>query len=53
MPDAGASRKRQIQVTPGPFGDTIVSGVAGAPIAQASERFLEDFALLSSRDGGY
>ena len=26
MPDAGASRKRQIQVTPGPFNDATASG---------------------------
>jgi hypothetical protein len=45
MPDAGASRKRQIQVTPGPFSDAIASGAARAPIAQAHDGFSRAFAI--------
>src|SRR5436853_7786157 len=35
MPDAGASRKRQIQVTPGPFSDVVAAGARCVPFAHA------------------
>ena len=35
MPDAGASRKRQIRVTAGPFSDAAASDPARAPIPRA------------------
>jgi hypothetical protein len=37
MPDAGASRKRQIQVTPGPFIDITAPGAARTSIARIYE----------------
>src|SRR5882724_11456775 len=40
MPDAEARRKRQIQVTPGPFSDAGASGPARAPIPRAGSSFL-------------
>jgi len=43
MPDAGASRKRQIQVTPGPFSDLAVLGRGRPPIAQVCEACFADF----------
>lgn len=43
MPDTGASRKRQIQVTSGPFSVATASGAAVAPIAQGLRRFSRDF----------
>ena len=50
MPDAGASRKRQIQVTPGPFNDAAASG-AGAHADRAGLRgFLADFAILNAAE---
>ena len=37
MPEAGASRKRQIQVTPGPSSDAADLGVGRTPIALVYE----------------
>jgi hypothetical protein len=39
MPDAGASRKRQIRVALRPFGDTAASGAVRKPIPHAAELF--------------
>ena len=39
MPDAGASRKRQIRVALRPFGDIAASGAARKPIRLAAELF--------------
>src|SRR6202008_3983492 len=47
MPDAGASRKRQIQVTPGPFSDATAVGAAHAPIYDS---FFEDFAIPNAAE---
>src|SRR5882757_5962111 len=40
MPDARASRKRQIQVTPGPFSGVAASGLARAPIVHAERALM-------------
>jgi hypothetical protein len=40
MPEAGASRKRQIEVARGPFGDASASGAARALILQPSRGLL-------------
>jgi hypothetical protein len=50
MPDAGASRKRQIQVTPGPFNDATASGAGRVPIAQVYEASLKDFAISGATE---
>ena len=50
MPDAGASRKRQIQVTPGPFNDATASGAGRVPIAQVYEASLMDFAISDATE---
>jgi hypothetical protein len=50
MPDAGASRKRQIEVTPGPFSEATASGAVRALIAQVYEGFFEDFAIPARRN---
>jgi hypothetical protein len=36
MPDAGASRKRQIQVTPGRFSDAAAFDPPGVPLPHAA-----------------
>jgi hypothetical protein len=53
MPDAGASRKRQIQVTPGRFNDATASGASRVPIARSFTRLLcriswQDFAISNA-----
>lgn len=48
MPDAGASRKRQIQVTPGPFSDATALGAAGALVAHVYRGLFEDIAISNA-----
>jgi hypothetical protein len=51
MPDAGPSRKRQIQVTPGPFSEAAASGTARAMIVPVYEGFFEHFAISGAETG--
>ena len=48
MPDAGASRKRQIQVTPGPFSDATAGGARSRADGAGLGGFLEDFAISNT-----
>src|SRR5436190_4611716 len=49
MPDEGASRKRQIQVTPGPFSGVAAAGPARTPIAHAERALMRLLPRLSRR----